>query len=274
MMRKWWLAGLVLIGGLLLWGAGVLESAMAGFTPTPTPTETSTATPTTTPTATSTATPTTTPTETPVTPPPPPPPPPAPETPTASPTATLRPTRTPTRGPSPTPWCFTATPEAPGIVVEKWVSPPIISPGQDVRITIRVRNPGTQPVSRLVVEDTLPAYLQILTVRSTRGIPAISGQTVRVSVGTLEPGGQVTITIEARARADVPAGTAVENVAVASYDGGRSTGQFPQPTPERPICPLVPETGQTSSTIRVAVLLILMALVSLAIGIATQRREL
>jgi len=167
-----------------------------------------------------------------------------------------------------------ATPEAPGIVVEKWVSPPIISPGQDVRITIRVRNPGTQPVSRLVVEDTLPAYLQILTVRSTRGIPAISGQTVRVSVGTLEPGGQVTITIEARARADVPAGTAVENVAVASYDGGRSTGQFPQPTPERPICPLVPETGQTSSTIRVAVLLILMALVSLAIGIATQRREL
>ncbi|MGQ9468163.1 MAG: hypothetical protein ACUVSG_11090, partial [Anaerolineae bacterium] len=214
---------------------------------------------------------TATPTETPVAPPPPPPPPPPTETPTAPPTATLRPTRTPTRGPSPTPWCFTATPETPGIVVEKGVNPPIISPGQDVQIAIRVRNTGTQPASHLIVEDTLPDFLQILAVHSTRGIPAISGQTVRVSVGTLEPGGQVTITIEARARADVPAGTAVANVAVASYDGGRSTGQFPQPTPERPICPLVPETGQTSP-IWVAALLILMALVSLATGIAARRR--
>lgn len=256
-MRTKWPVVLVLIGGLLLWGAGIRDSAVAGFTPTFTPTETATATP----------------TETPVMPPPPPPPPPPTETPTAPPTATLRPTGTPTRGPSPTPWCFTATPEVPGIVVEKGVSPPVISPGQDVRITIRVRNTGTQSASHLVVEDTLPSFLQILAVRSTRGIPAISGQTVRVSVGTLEPGGQVAITIEARARADVPAGTAVENVAVASYDGGRSTGQFPQPTPERPICPLVPETGQTSSTIWVVALLILMALVFLAIGIASQRRE-
>ncbi|MGB9872791.1 MAG: hypothetical protein ACPLYD_14195, partial [Anaerolineae bacterium] len=195
--------------------------------------------------------------------------------PTAPPTAPLRPTRTPTRGPSPTPWCFTATPEVPGVVVVKEVSPPIISPGQDVRITIRVRNTGTQPVSHLVVEDTLPPYLQILAVRSTRGIPAISGQTVRVSVGTLEPGGEVAITIEARARADVPAGTAVENVAVASYDGGRSIGPFPQPTPERPICPLVPEAGHASSTLGgwVAPLLILIALVSLALGMAARRRE-
>lgn len=263
-MRTKWLVALLLIGGLLLWGAGVRDSGIAGFTPTSTPTETSTATP--------TPMPTVTPTETPVIPPPPPPPPPPTETPTAPPTATPRPTRTPTRGPSPTPWCFTATPEAPGIVVEKGVNPPILSPGEDVRITIQVRNTGTQPVSHLVVEDTLPAFLQILAVRSTRGIPAISGQTVRVSVGTLEPGGQVTITIEARARADVPAGTAVVNVAVASYDGGRSTGPFPQPTPERPICPLAPEAGQNAS-IWVAALLILMALVSLTVGIAAWRKE-
>lgn len=259
-MRTKWLVALVLIGGLLLWGAGVRDSAIAGFTPTFTPTETST------------ATPTATPTETPVPPPPPPPPPPPTETPTAPPTATPRPTRTPTRGPSPTPWCFTATPEIPGIVVEKWVSSPTVSPGQDVRITIQVRNTGTQPASHLVVEDTLPDFLQILAVRPTRGIPAISGQTVRVSVGTLEPGSQVTITIEARARADVPAGTAVENIAAASYDGGRSTGPFPQPTSERPICPLAPEAGRTSS-IWTAALLILMALVSMAVGIAARRGE-
>lgn len=56
-----------------------------------------------------------------------------------------------------------------------------------------------------------------------------------------------------------------------SLDGGRSAGPFPQPTPERPICPLVPETGQTSF-IWVAALLILMDLVSLAIGIAARQR--
>ncbi len=268
-MRKGWLVGLVLIGGLLLWGAGVRDSAVAGFTPTFTPTET----PTTTPTATSTPTPTAT-----SVPPPPPPPPPSPpptETPTASPTATLRPTRTPTRGPSPTPWCFTATPEVPGIVVEKEVNPSTVSPGQNVRITIRVRNTSTQPVSGLMVEDTLPAFLQILAARSTRGIPAISGQTVRVSVGTLEPGGEVTITIEARARADVPAGTGVENIAVASYDGGRSTGPFPLPTLDRPICPLIPEAGEISHRLSCggpAGPLLLLGLALLVLGLAIRRR--
>lgn len=271
-MRKVWLVGLVLMGGLLLWGMGVRDSAIAGFTPTFTPTE---ETPTETPTPTATATFTPTPTETPVPPPPPPPPPPpSTETPTASPTATLRPTRTPTRGPSPTPWCVTATPEVPGVVVEKEVNPPTVSPGQDVRITIRVRNTGAQPASRLVVEDTLPAFLQILAVRSTRGIPAISGQTVRVSVGTLEPGGEVTVTIEARARADVPAGTAVENVAVVSYDGGQSTAPFPRPTPDRPICPLVPEAGGTthSPTWAWTWVLILPGVTLLVLGLAIRRK--
>ncbi len=265
-MRQGWLVGVVLICALLLWGTGVRDSAIAGFTPTFTPTETPTETP--------TATFTPTPPETAVPPPPPPPPPPT-ETPTASPTSPLRPTRTPTRGPSPTPWCFTATPEVPGIGVEKEVSPPIVSPGQDVRITIRVRNTGTQPVSGLVVEDTLPASLQILAVRSTRGIPAISGQTVRVSVGTLGPGGQVTITIEARARANVPAGTAIENIAVASYDGGRSIGVFPLPTPDRPLCPLAPEAGK-SSPIPVrewtSPLLFLLGLLLLGLGLAAWKR--
>lgn len=267
-MRRTWLTGLALMGVLLIWGTGILESAMAGFTPTPTPTETPTPSPTASPTATATPVPE-------VPPPPPPPPPPPTETPPPSPTATRWPT--PTRGPSPTPWCFTATPEVPGVVVVKEVTPPTVSPGQDVRITIRVRNTGTAPVSHLVVEDTLPAFLQILAVRSTWGIPALSGQTVRVSVGTLEPGGEVTITVQARARPDAPTGSAIENIAVASYDGGRSIGRFPLPTPERPLCPLIPEAGRPSSTptgAGMACGLILLTLAALALGAAAQERRL
>ncbi len=162
----------------------------------------------------------------------------------------------------------------PGVVVEKAVSPPAVSPGQNVQITIRVRNTGTQPASHLVVEDTLPAYLQILAVRSTQGIPAISGQTVRVSVGTLEPGGQVTITIEARARADVPAGVALENVAIASYEGGKSIGSFPLPTPERPICPLAPEAGNPApvSSPSISFGLLFLGLAVLILGLALWRK--
>ncbi|MBC7225867.1 MAG: DUF11 domain-containing protein [Thermoflexales bacterium] len=149
-----------------------------------------------------------------------------------------------------------------------------MSPGQEVHITIRVRNTGTRPVTGLVVEDTLPAFLQVLAVRSTRGIPAISGQTVRVAVGTLELGGQVIVTIEARARADVPAGTAVENIAVASYDGGRSTGPFPLPTPDRPICPLVPEAGRPSiSQGWMFGSFFLAGAALLAVGLAVRRRK-
>ncbi|MCX8067888.1 MAG: DUF11 domain-containing protein [Anaerolineae bacterium] len=258
--------GLVLIGVLICWEAGMLGSARAGFTPTPTPTETPTAPP--------TITPTQPPTETPETPPPPPPPPPPTETPTVSPTATPRPRRTPTPGPSPTPWCVTATPEVPGIVVEKSVHPPAVSPGEIVRITIRVRNTGLGPVTGLVVEDTLPVFLQVLSVRSTRGIPAISGQTVSVSIGTLEPNREVTITIEAQARANAPAGAPVENIAVASYDGGRSTGRFPPPTLDRPICPLAPEAGKPSpACASVSGSLILLGLALLTLGFAIRRRE-
>jgi|GEM_PF-1047675 len=245
-----------IITGMLAWP---VQPTMAGFTPTFTPVP-----PTPTPVP-------PTPTPVPPTPTPPPPPPPTPtpappiETPTITPTP--RPTFTPTATRTPTP---TATPE-PKIVVEKQVVPGTVNPGDRVQMTIIICNRGTAAANNVVMEDTLPEFLAILSVRTTAGIPSVRGQTVTVRIGTLEPGKCVTITIDAQVRANTPPGTAITNIAVVRYDGKISEGRFPAPTPT-PV-PLLPETGQPVSENMALGWFILLGLFALATGLYLRNRR-
>jgi hypothetical protein len=65
-----------------------------------------------------------------------------------------------------------------------------------------------------VVTDDIPAYLEILEVRTSQGEVSIDGQRVTVEVGTMGPEFQVSIEIRTRVRPETPAPLTVENVAI------------------------------------------------------------
>jgi uncharacterized repeat protein (TIGR01451 family) len=245
------LVAVVMIAGMM---ARPTQPTLAGFTPTFTPVP-----PTPTPMP-------PTPTPPPPTPTPPPPPPPTP-TPLPTKTPTPRPTFTPTATRTPT---ATATP-APKIVVEKQVVPGTVNPGDRVQITIVICNRGAAMATSVVMEDTLPDFLAILSLRTTAGIPSILGQTVTVRIGTLAPGECVTVTIEAQVRTDTPPGTAITNIAVVRYNGGTSEGRFPAPTPTP--APLLPETGEPVGGNIVIGWFILLGLLVLAAGLYLRKRR-
>jgi uncharacterized repeat protein (TIGR01451 family) len=68
--------------------------------------------------------------------------------------------------------------------------------GERVTWTIQVWNPGSTPTAPVVFSDTIPPMFDILTVTASRGAVSVSGNTVTVDIGVLQPGEHVTIVIE------------------------------------------------------------------------------
>ncbi len=107
-----------------------------------------------------------------------------------------RPTATPTAlPPTPTPEPTASIPADPAI--SKSVSPGSAMVGDSVEYTIIVTNLGGTVATGVVVDDTLPAFLSPTGATSTRGEVSVSGQSVRVTIGDLNPGEVVTITVTA-----------------------------------------------------------------------------
>lgn len=165
--------------------------------PTPTPTQTPTSTPTDTPTPTPTFTDTPTATDTPT----------STDTPTATPTFTDTPTptdtpvatATPTSTDTPVP---TPTPTGPVVALidpalTKTGDPPTAQVGDTVVFTIAVFNNGTADALGVVVTDTFPAFLDIVSVSVAPAGPVvtIAGNTVTIDVGTVTPSDLYTVDV-------------------------------------------------------------------------------
>ena len=77
-----------------------------------------------------------------------------------------------------------------------------------LEFTITVTNRGAITAKDVVVTDSLPEYLDIIEVTTTRGVVAITGRTVVVTIGSVAPGEVITIHIRARVNelAQPPAG--------------------------------------------------------------------
>lgn len=119
----------------------------------------------------------------------------------------------------------TAVPPGGGIiiadpVISKSASPPFALPGDIVTFTVTVTNPSAVAATNVVVTDPIPNELEIISVSSTGGSTNTSGQTVTLTIPTLNPGTTVTMTIQTRVRA----GTAVPfNITnVASLNNGKT----------------------------------------------------
>jgi uncharacterized repeat protein (TIGR01451 family) len=70
--------------------------------------------------------------------------------------------------------------------------------GDVIVFTLRVTNTGDETAENVVVTDSMPGFLDILDVVSSKGSVTVSGRDVRVNVGTVAHGEVVIINIQAR----------------------------------------------------------------------------
>jgi uncharacterized repeat protein (TIGR01451 family) len=83
-------------------------------------------------------------------------------------------------------------------VIDKEVDPPFAQIGDVVTWTIVVTNTCSTTRDNVVVTDDIPDGLEIISVDSSQGTVAVSGQDITVDIGSLGPGASVTITIVTR----------------------------------------------------------------------------
>ncbi|MBK8033552.1 MAG: DUF11 domain-containing protein [Chloroflexi bacterium] len=115
--------------------------------------------------------------------------------------------------PPPTPVVIITDP-----LITKSVNPPFSMPGESAQWTIVVTNPGSVPYGAVQTVDNMPAEVEIVNVNATAGTISFSGQTVTWNIGSLAPLQSVTITINARVRANVAVPFTITNVAVLTGD--------------------------------------------------------
>ncbi|GAB4437453.1 MAG: hypothetical protein OHK0015_30220 [Chloroflexi bacterium OHK40] len=138
------------------------------------------------------------------------------------------PTATPTASATPVP-----TPQGigPDPAISKSVSPGSAVVGDTVTYTIIAANIGDAPAAGVVVEDTLPAFLAVGEVQTTRGQVSVNGQTVRVEIGDLGPGETVEIRVTARvtAPASAPNNTNLAAISSSSPDANPDNNRASAP---------------------------------------------
>jgi uncharacterized repeat protein (TIGR01451 family) len=125
-----------------------------------------------------------------------------------SPTAT--PKSPPQRGNDPT---LTPTVPPGDPLVTKSADPSSGFPGDKIVFTITVRNNAPVPATDVTVDDSIPDVFAIDGASTSQGTVDVSGQRVHAVIGTIEPGGSVTIRISTTIRADAQPGQ-VDNIAV------------------------------------------------------------
>lgn len=91
--------------------------------------------------------------------------------------------------------------------------------GDEITYNIVVTNEGNALATGVIVEDTLPGYLQLLSASVDKGQAVINGNTAGFWIGDVEPGEVVRGTITARVVALPPDGV-IENEAVLRSNNG------------------------------------------------------
>ncbi len=166
-------------------------TATATFTPTNTATGSQTATLTYTPTGSQTITPTTT------------------STPTSTGTITVVPGITPTTAPTGVPSVEFADP-----AITKSGDPSLVRPGETVTFTITVTNKGTAAAPNVTVTDTINPPLIFVSASATQGSFTVTGNVVRFTIGTVNPGQIITLTVVTRVSPDAQPPLDITNLAM------------------------------------------------------------
>jgi fimbrial isopeptide formation D2 family protein len=118
-----------------------------------------------------------------------------------------------TPSPTPTTPAPTATPVPGQPSISKSVDKTNVKPGETITYTITVRNNNSTAIQNAVVTDTLDSRLTYVSGNTSKGSVSSSGQTVTATIGTLNAGETVTITITARVASTVSAPAQINNTA-------------------------------------------------------------
>lgn len=147
----------------------------------------------------------------------------------------------------------------PDLVVDKDDGLTVVAPGDELTYTVAVRNIGPGDAQGVVVSDELPAELEY--VGGSEGVTYAEPDTVTWPAFDLAAAASRELTVVARVREDVPAGTVVHNIATAPHpedpnpedntdddrddvDGDPPPPRAEEPTPDGdPPVPWLPRTG-------------------------------
>jgi uncharacterized repeat protein (TIGR01451 family) len=148
-------------------------------------------------------------------------------------------------------------------LLTKTVNPPFINTDEPVTWTITATNPNDQPLTNVVIRDTIPTQLEVQSADSTAGAVEISGQTVRVELDVMQPGQTVVVTIETTIRPEAREAFDVNNAALLTF------AENPNPLIAQANLIAVerlPDTGE--ATDRTGLNAVIVAAISLLLGAA------
>ena len=137
-----------------------------------------------------------------------------------------------------TPIPGTADPE-----VTKTTDQPFAVPGGLITWLVTVRNPGTDPLSGLIVTDTLESTMTLESVTITNGTIQSEGNVIVATTGALEFNQSAVLTIIARVDSGVTAGQLIQNIACATSVGGAAAVCNTGTVRVSPDADLLPATG-------------------------------
>jgi uncharacterized repeat protein (TIGR01451 family) len=170
--------------------------------------------------------------------------------PTAVPPTAVPPTAVPPTAQPPGPTAAPTPSGLPNIIVSKTASRFVTAGGEVIEFRIVVTNAGRAPALGVQVVDTLPAFLDLISVQTTKGVTVIEGRTVRVLIDTLAPGEVVTIIIRAKPNGQPQPPGARNEVKVTlptpDADGGDNDASVPIPA-SGPPPGVLPVTGADRS---------------------------
>jgi uncharacterized repeat protein (TIGR01451 family) len=88
-------------------------------------------------------------------------------------------------------------------MILKVANPPLARPGDTVTFQMTVTNPGTAPALSVVVTDPLPAPFIYVSASAQQGTFTVAGNLITFTVGTVNPGQTILLTIATRVRPNV-----------------------------------------------------------------------
>ncbi len=126
---------------------------------------------------------------------------------------------------------------------------PFAVPGGLVTWTVTVRNPGTDPLSNIIITDTLTSNMTLETVTINNGTIQSEGNTIAATTGVLQFNETAVLTIVARVASDVFAGEMIQNIGCATSIGGDTSICDTAIIRVAPEAELLPATGHVDGSL-------------------------
>lgn len=123
---------------------------------------------------------------------------------------------------------------------------PFAAPGGLVTWTMTVRNPGTEPLAGVIMNDTLDIKMTVESVAITNGTIQTEGNTIVAITDTLEFNETANLTIVARVNEGVIPGALLQNLGCATAVGGSTSVCDTAAVRVSPDADLLPATGLAS----------------------------